>query len=66
MIEVQNSFSGQVKIEADTGLIQTSKEQGLHGYGLVNIRRTAEKYYGDIDITQKDGTFCLTVMLMME
>lgn len=66
MIEVRNSFSGSVRIEADTGLIHTSKKQGLHGYGLENIRRTAEKYHGDIDITQGEGEFCLTVMLMME
>ena len=66
MIEVRNSFTGQVKIEADTGLICSAKRQGLHGCGLANIRRTAVKYHGDIDITLKDGEFCLAVMLMME
>ena len=66
MIEVRNSFLGSVRIEADTGLIHTSKKEGLHGCGLANIRRTAEKYYGDIDIIQEDGAFCLIIMLMME
>lgn len=66
MIEVKNSFSGSVRVEAETGLIRTSKEEGIHGYGLANIRRTAEKYHGDIDITQGEGEFCLTILLMME
>lgn len=36
-----------------------------HGYGLENIRKMARKYAGDIDIVQKDGEFCLSVMLML-
>lgn len=66
MIEVKNSFSGSVRVEAETGLIRTLKEEGIHGYGLANIRRTAEKYHGDIDITQGEGYVCLTILLMME
>ena len=36
-----------------------------HGYGLENIRKMAREYAGDIDIVQKNGEFCLSVMLML-
>ena len=42
------------------------KDQKLHGYGLLNIEKSARKYMGDIDIEIKDEDvklFCLTVML---
>ena len=35
------------------------------GY-FINIRKVAQKYYGDIDINQTETTFTLTVMLMLE
>lgn len=73
MIEISNSFMGDLQWDTETGLPVTSKEKPdghgysqTHGYGLANIRRVAEKYAGDIDIVQKDGEFCLTVMLMLE
>lgn len=51
----------------ESGLLLTSKdEKDCHGYGLLNIRRVARKYHGDIDITLKNGEFCLCIMLMLE
>ncbi|MCM1055275.1 MAG: GHKL domain-containing protein [Bacteroides sp.] len=69
-VETENSFSGKTELDAETGLPLTSKKNsGAHGFGLSNIRRTAEKYMGDIDISteQKNGTrvFTLTVMLVL-
>lgn len=65
MIEISNSFTGNLQWDAGNGLLVTSKENAEgHGYGLSNIRRMARKYSGDIDITSKDGEFCLCVMLM--
>lgn len=104
IIEICNSFSGNLQWNAKTGLPATSKPNcplasgdtappgtrqisvqatpqsqhnrldsspagintGLHGYGLPNIRKVAQKYSGDIDITLKDGSFCLCIMLMLE
>lgn len=48
------------------GLPVTTKKDGGHGFGLVNIRKVAQRYYGDIDIRQKEGEFVLCVMLMLE
>ena len=67
IIEVCNSFTGNLRWDAESGLPVTSKEKDKgHGYGLPNIRRTAGKYAGDIDIALKDGEFCLCIMLMLE
>ncbi len=67
MIEIRNSFTGSLQWDAGNGLLLSSKENKEgHGYGLSNIRRVAEKYAGDIDITFKDGTFCLCIMMMTE
>ena len=67
MMEISNSFTGNLQWNEDQGLPVTSKEktQG-HGYGLSNIRMVAGKYSGDIAIDLKDDEFCLSIMLMME
>ncbi|MDE7434741.1 MAG: ATP-binding protein [Lachnospiraceae bacterium] len=66
MIEICNSFSGDLQWDTESGLPLTSKRSAGHGCGLVNIRKAAGKYFGDIDIALKDGKFCLSVMLMLE
>lgn len=67
MIEVRNSFCGSLKWDRETGLPATSKKRAEgHGYGLINIRRVSEKYFGDIDVEQCGGEFRLSVMLMLE
>lgn len=67
MIEIRNSFTGCLKWNVDSKLPVTSKENvnEHHGYGLSNIRKIAAKYFGDIDILQEDGEFCLSIMLML-
>lgn len=66
MIEVNNSFTGKLQWDTDKELPITSKRKtDGHGYGLVNVRRVAEKYSGDIDIVLKDGEFQLNIMLML-
>ncbi len=67
LIEVKNSFSGVIEWEMESNLPKSSKQDiFLHGIGLKNIQRVAEKYNGDIDIDIKNGNFILTVMLNME
>lgn len=67
MIEVKNSFKGNLERDGENGLpITSKKEKECHGYGLPNIRRIAWKYSGDIDIELRDGEFCLCIMLMAE
>ncbi|MBD5488288.1 MAG: GHKL domain-containing protein [Lachnospiraceae bacterium] len=67
IMEICNSFTGNLQWDAESGLPVTAKEKAKgHGYGLSNIRRTAGKYAGDIDIALKDGEFCLCIMLMLD
>lgn len=67
IIEICNSFTGNIQWNAESGFPATSKSKtDGHGYGLPNIRRAAEKYAGDVDITFKNGKFCLCVMMMLE
>ena len=67
ILEIRNSFTGSLQWNTDNRLPATSKPKtDGHGYGLPNIRKVAEKYSGDIDITFEDGTFDLCVMLMLE
>lgn len=67
MVEVSNCILNHVEIDDETGLPETTKEdKSSHGFGLTNIRKVAHKYYGDIDISQSENSFTLTVMLMVE
>ena len=66
MIEVENCINKRVEIDDETGLPETTKQdKDGHGFGLFNIRKVAGKYYGDIDISQDENSFKLTVMLMI-
>ena len=66
MLEFTNCITKKVYIDEETGLPETTKkDKGGHGFGLTNIRKMAQKYYGDIDISQEENRFTLTVMLMV-
>jgi sensor histidine kinase regulating citrate/malate metabolism len=47
------------------GEIQSTKAESGHGLGLSALRRIAQKYNGEVDISDKDGLFSLAVMLFM-
>lgn len=67
MIEISNSFAGNLQWDTESGLPVTSKgKTDSHGYGLNNIRKVAGKYFGDIDFAIKNEEFILSIMLMME
>lgn len=67
MMEICNSFHGNLKWDVESDLPTTTKEKvDSHGYGLKNIRSVTRKYAGDIDITLKDEEFCLCIMLMIQ
>ena len=67
MIEISNSFTGNLQWDEERELPVTSKEKMEgHGYGLSNIRMVARKYSGDIAIELKGDEFRLSIMLMME
>ena len=65
LIDVVNSFDGELKINPETGLPETSKDEGDHGLGFLNIRRVAEKYYGTAKLVKEDGHVRLTAMMII-
>ena len=66
LIEVRNSFVGQVAFGAD-GLPVTAKKENpsMHGIGLSNVRREAEKYMGELEL-RAEGQVFSAVVLMQE
>lgn len=66
LIEVKNSVKGVRAVDEESGLPMTTKAGGGHGFGLTNIRKVAQKYYGDVDVTQDGNEFALCVLLMLE
>lgn len=46
------------------GMLKTTKEdETVHGFGMSNMRRCAEKYYGTMQYEVQDGKFILTLMM---
>ncbi|MBD5162147.1 MAG: GHKL domain-containing protein [Oscillibacter sp.] len=64
LIEVKNSFAGEV-VFGQNGLPATTKKEDvpMHGIGLSNVRREAEKYMGEVEIKAENQTFRVTVLL---
>lgn len=63
IIEVSNPFCGELAPEGAEGLPASTKAGEGHGFGLLNIRRAARKYLGDIQI-RKEGELCVLRALL--
>ncbi|MFN3865432.1 MAG: GHKL domain-containing protein [Demequina sp.] len=62
MIKIENYFEGPVTFV--DGLPQTTKAQASHhGYGLKNMRETAEKYGGSLTARAEDRWFTLRALI---
>lgn len=54
----------QESIQVTDGLITSSKKDNqVHGYGLKSIRRSVEKYHGNLSLEQKDDWFSLIALI---
>jgi len=58
LIRVENTFNGVVKKD-----FATLKSGDGHGYGLSNVRKSADKYNGMIDVSHETGWFTVEVLL---
>lgn len=66
VIEVENSFHGILKKDSETGLPLTTKVNASgHGFGLGNIQRIAQNYYGTLDTDWTEERFRLRVLLQI-
>ncbi len=65
LINVKNSFEGEVAFDTKTNLPLSTKGKdiALHGIGLSNVKREVDKYMGDVDFKVKKNEFSVTVLL---
>jgi len=63
LIKVENSFNGNVKTNKETGELETLKTNNDHGYGLKNIRQSARKYDGTVNLSYDNKVFVTEVLL---
>ena len=72
LLEVENSFDGNMPVREGGSLPSTTKQSTLpgiiteHGIGLENVRDMAERYFGGVNIKVKGDVFHVTVMLQQE
>lgn len=67
-IKMENSFTGQIvypdgKTGENGGVPTSLKREDGHGYGLLNIRQSVEKYEGQMTITHAQRVFSVTIFL---
>lgn len=61
VLHIHNSCSESIQVQGE--LPPTSKrDRENHGYGLRNIRRTVEKYHGEMHCEAQQGEFELTLL----
>jgi sensor histidine kinase YesM len=65
LIDVMNSFDGVLNINPETGSPETSKKEGDHGLGFLNIRRVTEKYFGTAKLTKENDRVRLSAMMII-
>ena len=66
-LKVENSFDGRVVRKPRNEFPVTDKaDRENHGIGLMNIKSTAEKYYGTMDFKVNGKVFILSVMMKNE
>lgn len=68
IIEVTNSYAGELAVDVPGGLPDTLKTGDGHGFGLANIRRVAQKYFGDVEIGKEmyGDEECCVLRVMMQ
>lgn len=59
---MKNTFNNN-KINLSSNLITSKQDKDNHGFGLENIRKTAEKYHGFIKTSYKNNMFYTYVVL---
>ena len=64
LIEVKNSFNGELRMEAGEEYPDTTKADAVyHGIGMGNMKRVAQKYFGDVTFRTEAGVFTLWITL---
>lgn len=64
LISVKNTCTEE-PVWKDGIPVSTKKDNGIHGQGIGNIEKIAEKYEGTVKIGTEDGVFVLEVLLKL-
>jgi len=64
-IKIENSFDGVVDY-SEGQIVSRKEKKDSHGYGLQNIRQSAEKYNGQVKISHENGLFSVVVFLYVD
>lgn len=62
IISVENPFKGSIKT-AGNKILTRKPDKDRHGFGIHNMRKTAQKYGGDLVISHENGIFSVKVYL---
>lgn len=63
--KVTNSYSGEL-LYGRGGFISTRNNPGIHGIGLKNVEKTAQKYGGYLDCSAENQTFTAVLLIKAE
>lgn len=63
IISVENNYAGKLSRGWDGQLVSSKKDARNHGFGLKSVRKTAEKYGGDVYFENTENMFKVTVAL---
>lgn len=62
-IEIENSFGGSLRRDAEGNFLTTKKEPEFHGIGIQNMKKCVEKYFGRIEFSIDHEYFITKIML---
>lgn len=66
-IEIENSFDGTVIRKKGAEFpVTDKKDSGIHGMGLINMKKAVEKYFGAVDWSVNNHIFTLSIMMKNE
>lgn len=65
LTEIENPLEGSFEIDPESGFPISTKKGPGHGIGLLNVKRIAEKYNGDVILEKRGETAVLSVLLQL-
>ena len=63
VLQIENTYAGEMTMV--DGLPRTTKESSGHGFGLLSIKRIAEKHGGGMSVRAEDGIFKLSIVMKL-
>lgn len=65
VIIIENPYEGRLKTDREGKFLTTKGGRGRHGYGLLSIEKTVEKYGGEVTVEIDHNIFILTIFLKL-